>query len=171
MTTAYLGLGSNIGDREKNIGRAVGRLSEKLTVEQVSSIYETEPMGYQAQPWFLNAVCRVSTRLTPFNLLRIVKGVESELGRAPSFRNAPRIIDIDILFYEDRVLETEELIIPHPRIAERLFILVPLAEIAPDLVHPVVQKTIRQLLSEAAGEREEKCIRYQYASTLMPPTT
>ena len=128
MVTAYLGLGSNLGDRERNLAKALRRLGQRMTVEQVSSIYETEPMGYREQPWFLNAVCRLSTELDPFSLLRLVKEIEVELGRAPSFANAPRVIDIDILFYGDEVVAAESLTIPHPRLAQRLFVLVPLAE-------------------------------------------
>lgn len=171
MATAYLGLGSNLGDRERNIARALQRLGRTMAIEQVSSIYQTEPMGYREQPWFLNAVCQVSTDLDPFSLLRLVKQIEVELGRVPSFANAPRVIDIDILFYGDEVVAAESLTIPHPRLAERLFVLVPLAEIAPGLVHPLARKTIKQLLKEASEEREGKCIRYQSAGTLMPHIT
>ena len=138
-----------------------------MTIEQVSSIYETEPVGYWDQPWFLNAVCQGLTGLDPWSLLHVVKVIESELGRVPNFCNGPRIIDIDILFFEDRVMNTEALIIPHPRIAERPFVLTPLAEIAPQLIHPVAQKTIKQLLEEAGEEMEAKCIKYQSASTSM----
>ena len=151
--------------------RALQRLGQRVTIEQVSSIYETEPMGYREQPWFLNAVCQVSTELDPFSLLRLAKQIEVELGRVPSFANAPRIIDIDILFYGDEVVAAESLTIPHPRLAERLFVLVPLAEIAPELVHPIARKTIKQLLQEAGEEMEGKCIRYRSAGTLMPHIT
>jgi len=169
--TAYLGLGSNLGDRERNIARALQRLRQTMTVEQVSSIYETEPMGYREQPWFLNAVCQVSTQLDPFSLLRLAKEIEVELGRVPSFANAPRIIDIDILFYGDEVVAAESLTIPHPRLAERLFVLLPLSEIAPGLIHPSAGKTIKQLLKQASEEMEAKCIRYRSADTLMPHIT
>ena len=169
--TAYLALGSNLGDREENIATALQRLSQRMTIEQVSSIYETEPVGYQEQPWFLNAVCRVLTGLDPSSLLRLIKETETELGRVPSFANGPRLIDIDILFFGDEVMETETLTIPHPRIAERFFVLIPLVEIAPELVHPVAQKTLKQLLEEASEGMEGKCIRYRSASTLMPRIT
>jgi 2-amino-4-hydroxy-6-hydroxymethyldihydropteridine diphosphokinase len=142
----YLGLGSNMGKRQDNLDKALDLLSQRLRVEQVSSIYDTEPVGNTNQPRFLNLVCQVHTRLAPRELLTLAKGIELKLGRAPGTSNAPRPIDIDILFYGDQVIETPELVIPHPRLAERAFVLVPLDEIAPDLVHPVSSKTIRELL-------------------------
>jgi 2-amino-4-hydroxy-6-hydroxymethyldihydropteridine diphosphokinase len=147
----YLALGSNLGDRMGNLASAVEHLSQKVNIKKVSTVYETEPVYYKEQSLYLNAVLSTVTELEPSDLLRFVKSIESDLGRQPSFRNAPRTIDIDILFYGDQVAETAELIIPHPRIAERAFVLVPLAEIAPGLVHPVLQKRVSELLAMVKG--------------------
>ncbi len=147
---AYLGLGSNMGERQDNLDRALDLLSQKLRVEKVSPVYDTEPIGNINQPRFLNMVCQVYTKFEPTGLLILAKGIEHKLGRRGA-SNAPRPIDIDILFYGDRVIETPELIIPHPKLTGRAFVLIPLADIAPDLVHPVSGKTISELLEGIKG--------------------
>jgi len=146
--TAYLGLGSNLGDRQANLDKALDFLSQRLRLEKISSIYDSEPVGDVEQPRFLNLVCEASTLLPPEGLLALAKGIEIRMGRTGP-TGAPRIIDIDILFYADQVIETPELTIPHPRLHQRAFVLVPMVEIAPDLVHPVSGKTIKQLFKEA----------------------
>ena len=150
-TLVYLGLGSNLGDRQENLRAAVGRLSEEVAIERVSAVYETSPVGYDDQPYFLNAVLAGRTGLGPLQLLRFAKRIERELGRVESFRNAPRVIDIDILFHGDALVETKELTVPHPGVAERAFVLVPLAEIAPGMVHPVNGATVADLLAGVSG--------------------
>jgi len=149
--TAYLGLGSNLGDRKRNLDMAIDFLRERIKVEKISPVYDTAPVGDTNQPRFLNMALEISTRLTASALLFMAKGIEAKLGRVPI--DSPRPIDIDILFYGDQLVnEPPQLIIPHPRLEERAFVLVPLADIAPDLVHPVSKKTIKQLREEVEGK-------------------
>jgi len=145
MSTVYLGLGSNLGDRRQNLVQALNLISQHVEIIKLSSIYETEPVGYTQQPLFLNAVCCISTKQSPEQLLILFKKIENRMGRVPSFTNSPRIIDIDILFYDNKTVSTPELTIPHPRITERAFVLVPMLEIAPELTHPGNGSTIQEL--------------------------
>ncbi|MCD6567848.1 MAG: 2-amino-4-hydroxy-6-hydroxymethyldihydropteridine diphosphokinase [Dehalococcoidia bacterium] len=151
MKEVYLSLGSNLGDRRENLSRALTMLSREVELERVSSIYETEPVGYREQPLFLNMSCHIATDLGPDELLRLAKKVEEEMGRVLDFPNSPRLIDIDILFYGDRVVETADLIIPHPRLHERAFVLMPLFELAPQLLHPILEKTVAELAAGVEG--------------------
>jgi len=150
--TVYLGLGSNMGDRQRNLDKALEFLSQRLRMGKISSIYDTEPLGDTSQSRYLNLVCQAETRLEPTALLALVKGIETKLGRVGK-SGAPRTIDIDILLYGDKVIETPELVIPHPKMTKRAFVLVPLDEIAPDLVHPASGKTIRDLLKGATEKQ------------------
>ena len=148
LAQVYLVLGPNLGNRLENLMSAVERLSEKTTIECISSVYETEPIGYKEQPFFFNAVLLVRTELEPMDLLGFIKFIEDDIGRKESFRNAPRPIDVDILLYNDLVMQTEELKIPHPRMNERAFVLVPLLEIAPNLIDPISRRSFSDLRNE-----------------------
>jgi 2-amino-4-hydroxy-6-hydroxymethyldihydropteridine diphosphokinase len=150
----FLALGTNLGDRAGNLRRALAALPPAFTVEAVSPVYETEPMYVTAQPKFLNMVCRAQTSLLPLEALRALKLLEAELGREPTIRFGPRLIDIDLLFYGDIVFDSPELTLPHPRLHERAFVLVPLADITPDFVHPVLKQTIATLRDQL-GEAKD----------------
>ncbi|QBD78231.1 GTP cyclohydrolase I FolE2 [Ktedonosporobacter rubrisoli] len=145
--SVYLALGSNLGDRRGNLATALQRLREVVDIDTVSSVYETEPVGYADQPRFLNLACSGKTWLSAYDLLKYAKAIEAAIGRKQTFRNGPRPIDIDILLYDDLRIEQEELTVPHPRMAERAFVLVPLAEIAPDVIDPASGQSIQELLN------------------------
>ena len=152
----YLALGSNLDDRLANLKQAVVSLSPQMEVKAKSPVYETPPWGYTEQPMFLNQVIKANTYLGFEPLLKHIKRLEIALGRKPSFKNGPRLIDIDILFYDDLVLNTASLVIPHPHMHERGFVLLPLMDIAPDLVHPVHKKRVREMIAscDVSGIRE-----------------
>ena len=144
----YLSLGSNLADRQSNLAAVQTALPPEVVVRKSSSLYETEPWGFIDQPDFLNQILLVETRLSARDLLSYIKGLEIEIGREPSFRFGPRLVDIDIIFYGDQIIQEPDLEIPHPRFIERAFVLVPLAEISPDLVVPGTDRTILDLLDE-----------------------
>lgn len=147
----YLSLGSNIGNRRANLKKALRFLGENVDIVKVSSVYDTEPVGVGEQPRFLNLICLVGTNMGPKQLLSFIKGIESEMGRDLRLMNAPRIIDIDIIFHGDTIMESQELTIPHPRMRERAFVLVPFAEIAPEVVHPVTGERVGDLAARVEG--------------------
>ena len=158
MSVAFIGIGSNLGDRIKNCSDALGQLSKISLIKSFSSIYETEPVGIEDQPEFINCVIKIQTDLTPTDLLTELLGIERRLGRERSVIGGPRIIDLDILFYDDRVLESGNLMIPHPRAHLRRFVLEPLNEIDPNLIHPQLSLSVSKLLSDLRDKKIVKKI-------------
>lgn len=160
MAIVYAGLGSNRGNKSDNIKKALDMLNmaDNASVLAVSSLYETEPEGYEDQDWFLNAAAKLKTTLSPVDLLKLFKEIEQAIGRHKSVRWGPREIDLDLLLYDELSFESPDLVIPHPRMHQRAFVLAPLAEIAKDVLHPVLDKTIGILLAELQTAKSVKRI-------------
>ena len=158
IVNAFLGLGTNLGDRKENLDKALGLISchEGINIKRISSIYETKPVGYIDQSDFLNLVVMVETNLNPFELLDTCLKIELDLKRERTIRWGPRTIDIDVLIYENKILKSDKLEIPHPRMHEREFVLAPLNEIAPDAVHPTLGKTVQEMLLEVGNQDVKK---------------
>jgi len=159
MSVVYLGLGSNIGDREAHIDAALRLISERYKIRKKSHLYHTEPVGYPDQEWFLNCVVEIETDVDPKHLLSSIQSMERTLGRVKTVKNGPRIIDIDILFYGDQVMKTKNLVIPHPLLQERLFVLQPMMDLDPGFVHPVFKKSIKELFEN--HPKDKKVMRFK----------
>jgi 2-amino-4-hydroxy-6-hydroxymethyldihydropteridine diphosphokinase len=154
MSVVYVSIGSNLGDRRENCMRAVDLLKQNgIRIRKMSSLYETEPWGVKDQPGFLNMAIEIDTELEPVKLLRVLKDVEASLGRQKSFKWGPRLIDLDILLYDDIVLDEPGLKIPHPFMHERDFVLRPLNEMAPDAMHPLLKLSVHELFARLQGKR------------------
>ena len=149
MSIAYIGIGSNLGNREENCQKAIALLIEKnINITKRSSLYEIEAWGVKEQPRFINMAVEIETNLEPAELLKVIKEIENSMGRRKGIRWGPRVIDLDVLLYDDLILKTHDLEIPHPGIKDREFVLKPLSEIAPDKIHPIFKKSIKTLLIE-----------------------
>lgn len=164
MSLIYLSLGSNLGDRFANLRLAIARLQEHFTVTAVSPVYATEPWGDSDQPPFLNACVGAITTASPHVTLQLIKSIETEMGRRPSRRWGPRLIDIDILFYDRVILHDPGLTIPHPRIAERVFVLAPLADIIPDFQHPESGQTVQEMLDAIGPGGAERMVELPFST-------
>jgi 2-amino-4-hydroxy-6-hydroxymethyldihydropteridine diphosphokinase len=161
---AFVSVGSNIGDRKANCQSGIEALaaSRAVVLKAVSKFYETEPVDYVDQDWFVNAAIRVETTLSPIQLLDTLKGIEKTAGRVDSaLRFGPRVLDLDIIFFDDRVMNTDRLVIPHPRMHERRFVLEPVCDIDPSVVHPVLQRSIRTILNDLPDDGRLRVVRLQ----------
>ena len=164
MSLMYLSLGSNLNDRYANLQRAIAALQKHFTITAISPVYLTEPWGDTDQPAFLNICVAAATTTPPLDALRLIKALEADMGREPTRRWGPRLIDIDILFYDKLILADQELTIPHPRIAERAFVLAPLADIIPDFLHPQTGETIEEMLDRLGMAGVERLFEMQFPS-------
>jgi 2-amino-4-hydroxy-6-hydroxymethyldihydropteridine diphosphokinase len=159
MKDIYLSLGSNIGERDQNIARAIESLpSHGVRLVKQSALYETEPVELRAQDWFLNCIANIETNLSPLELMEVLLKIERSMARERLIPKGPRIIDVDIVLYGAEIVTEPHLEVPHPRMADRRFVLAPFAEIAPEMIHPILQKTIRQLLHETSDHSEVRRI-------------
>jgi 2-amino-4-hydroxy-6-hydroxymethyldihydropteridine diphosphokinase len=147
----FIALGTNLGDKKKNLAQAISLISRQCQVTTISPHYLTLPEGFAQQPDFLNVVIEISTNLAPSELLSFLQTIEKEMGRTKTFLNGPRLIDLDILFYQNKIIHQKDLTIPHPRLHQRLFVLQPLCEIAPNFIHPTLKKSIRDILLSHSG--------------------
>ena len=158
MAVVYLGIGSNLGDKQGNCLGALERLSTKgVTISKRSAFYETQPWGVVDQPDFVNMAVQAETWMSPEELLGALKEIEREMGRKVSSRWGPRLIDLDLLLYDGRIVQSRDLVIPHPLLHQRDFVLLPLAEIAPDAVHPVLKMTIAEIKKRLRDETDHLC--------------
>jgi 2-amino-4-hydroxy-6-hydroxymethyldihydropteridine diphosphokinase len=164
LATAYLSLGSNLGDRLHLLKEAIKKIGRSggISIKRTSPVYETQPVGFENQGWFLNLVVEAETSLEPLPLLEYLLSVEAEMGRKREERGGDRNIDLDLLLYDNRILSTDRLVIPHPRMHQRRFVLVPLAQIAPELLHPVLKKKIGELLINC----EDRSVVTLYSETI-----
>ncbi len=158
MAEYFIGLGSNLGDRKRNIEGAIKILEQTMTLLKVSSFYESEPMYLKDQPWFLNCVAKFESDLDPMQVLKTLQDTEREMGRTRSIRYGPRIIDLDILFSGNTILQSDTLKIPHPKIQERRFVLEPMAEIDPEFIHPVYGTSVATLLKNLESKETVRMI-------------
>jgi 2-amino-4-hydroxy-6-hydroxymethyldihydropteridine diphosphokinase len=154
--TVFIGLGTNLGDREENLARALEDIKKIIQIETLSSIYETQPVDYEDQGWFLNMVIKGATNLSAMQLLPKLQAIEAEMGRTRTIKKGPRIIDLDILFYSNEIIVSDDLRVPHPEIQNRHFVLRPLHEIAPDFIHPELHKNISNLFNNLRQDKQVK---------------